>query len=169
MNNEQAVSRRSKTLTLLFVTSLTVIAGATVAPALPGIRNYFAATPHVDLLTRLLLTMPALTIAISAPGIGWMLDRFGRRRILVGAIILYVIAGTSGIYLSSLKWILVGRAILGISVAGTNAAAITLIGDYFEGPERNRILGYQGAFAAFGGFVFLPVQTPGRSRAINHW
>ena len=41
-------------VTILAITSLTIMAGATIAPSLPGIRDHFVGTPDVELLTRLL-------------------------------------------------------------------------------------------------------------------
>jgi MFS family permease len=143
------------TMTLLGVTSLTMMSGASIAPALPGIRDFFADTPGVEMLTRLLLTVPALAIALTAPGAGWFLDRFGRRRILLGAIAMYGAAGTAGVCLDSLVAIIASRAVLGITVAATTTAATTLVGDYFEGSERNRVLGLQAATAAAAGVVML--------------
>jgi hypothetical protein len=46
--------------TLLLSSSLTVMAGATIAPSLPAMRDYFAATPNTDFWVRLVLTVPAL-------------------------------------------------------------------------------------------------------------
>jgi len=144
-------------LTLLMVTSLTIMAGATIAPSLPGIRDHFASVPAVEILARLLLTIPALAIAVFAPAVGWVIDRFGRRRILLGSIVIFAIAGTAGLYLDSLTALVVSRALLGVSVAGTLTCATTLIGDNFTGGERNRVLGLQGAFVAFSGVIFLLV------------
>lgn len=145
----------ARTLALLAVTSLTIMAGASISPSLPAIRSTFAHTLGVDLLTRLLLTVTALMIAVSAPFVGWFLDRYGRKRVMMGSIVLYAVAGTSGYYLQSLVAVVVGRAILGIAVAGTLTAATTLVGDYYTSSQRNRVLGLQGAFSAAAGVVFL--------------
>ena len=142
-------------LTLLGASALTVMSGATIAPSLPSIAEHFADTPNAELLTRLVLTVPALFIAVCAPLSGLLIDRYGRKRLLVGAAIGYVLAGASGAVLDSLIGILIGRALLGIAVAGVMTAATTLAGDYLSGPARSRFIGLQSAFMAFGGVVFL--------------
>ncbi len=142
-------------LTLLCASSLTVMAGTPVAPALPTMEAAFADHPSRALLVRLMLTMPGLFIALLAPLSGWLVDRFGRRPLLLWGTVLYAAAGTSGLYLNSLWTILVGRALLGMAVAAVMTAAVTLIGDYFRGAERERFMGLQAAFMALGGVVFL--------------
>lgn len=146
---------RLRNLTLLCASSLTVMAGTPVAPALPTMEAAFADQPSAALLVRLMLTMPGLFIALLAPVSGWLVDRFGRRPLLLWGTVLYAAAGTSGLYLDSLWALLVGRALLGMAVAAVMTAAVTLIGDYFSGAQRERFMGLQAAFMSLGGVVFL--------------
>jgi len=148
-------STRAVTVVLLLASSLTVMAGAIMAPALPGISRAFADHTDVTLMSRLVLTMPALAIALAAPLAGFATDRVGRRPVLLVSLVLYALAGSSGLYLQTLESILVGRALLGVGVAGIMTASTTLITDLFEGGERARLLGLQGAVMAGGGMCFL--------------
>lgn len=141
--------------TLLATSMLTVMAGAIVAPSLPAMQATFAGVDNVELLTRLVLTMPALFIVIGAPAIGLMIDRFGRKPLLIVSAILYGLAGSSGYILSSLYGILVGRALLGLAVAGIMTTITTLIADYYSGTVRAQFLGLQAAFMGIGGATFL--------------
>lgn len=143
--------------TLLAASSLTVMSGAVVSPALPAIAEAFKADPQAALLSRLVITMPALAIALTGLLAGVVADALGRRRLLLGSLVLYVIAGTSGIWLDELRAILVGRFALGVAVAGVMTAASAMIGDLFEGPARQRFLGIQAACMAAGGVIFVPL------------
>ncbi len=145
---------------------MTVMAGATISPSLPGIKEVYAAHPQADILAKLILTLPALFIALFAPLSGYVIDQFGRKRLMVGSLLLYAVAGTSGYYLDGLYAILAGRALLGMAVAGVMTTATTLVGDYFEGEERSRFLGNQAAFMALGGAVFV---TSGGYLADLNW
>lgn len=131
------------------------MAGATIAPSLPQIQHVFAENPHSEILTKFILTMPALFIALFSPIVGVMIDRFGRIKIMLGSLLLYGFSGTSGFFIDNLYTLLVSRAILGIAVAGVMTTTITLIADYFKGLERNAFMGLQGAFVAMGGFVSI--------------
>ncbi|HMU52301.1 MAG TPA: MFS transporter [Geminicoccaceae bacterium] len=142
-------------LLLLLLSSLTVTAGATIAPSLPAMAEHFAATPAVDLLSRLVLTLPALLIAVAAWPSGWIIDRLGRRMPLLAGVLLYALAGASGLVLDSLAAILVGRALLGLAVAMLLTATTTLIGDLMPPGARERFLGFTASFMGFGGVVFL--------------
>ncbi len=148
--------------TLLLSSSLTVMAGATIAPSLPAMRDYFAATPNADYWVRLVLTVPALFIAIGAPFVGTLIDRFGRKPLLAFAVLLYGIAGTSGAVLNDIGMILVGRVLLGLSVAGIMTTATALIADYYIGAARAQFLGFQAGFMGLGGVVPIIGWFPGR-------
>lgn len=150
------VSRGAKA-TLLVTSMLTVMAGATIAPALPAMEDHFIAIPNAAILVRLVLTIPALAVAIGAPLIGAAVDRFGRKRILIASALLYALGGVSGAFLETLPAILAGRVLLGLAVAGVMTGTTAMIADVFEGEGRASFLGMQSAFMAFGGILFLPL------------
>lgn len=141
--------------TLLLASSLTVMAGAILAPALPGLKTAFAHEAGVELLARLVLTMPALAVALGAALMGWMVDRVGRRKVLLVGLVVYGAGGASGLFLDGLYAILAGRFVLGLGVAAVMTAATTLIADLTTGPARGRFMGLQAAFMGLGGLVFL--------------
>jgi MFS family permease len=140
---------------LLLASTLTVMAGAALAPALPTLQAVFADDPNAGFLTRQLLTVPALFIVLAAPLAGWLTDRMGRVRLATASLLLYVLAGCAGALLNELPSILATRALLGVAVAGLMTSVTTLIADYFDGSERDAVYGRQGAFMSFGGVLFL--------------
>lgn len=151
---------------LLLVATLTIMAGTTISPALPAIETAFARVDGVKLLSRMMLTLPALFVAFCAPLIGGLADRYGRLRLLVGSILLYGLAGISGLFADSLMSLLVGRAALGVAIGGIMTLATALVGDYFSGAERERYLGLQQAFTGIGGVAFV---AAGGLLADYHW
>ena len=144
-----------RNLTILLGSTTTVLAVTIISPALPAMAEAFTDVPNSEFLVRLTLTMPALFIAVGALFAGLLLDRWGRKPVLIVSLILFGLAGTAGFFLESLTAILVSRAILGLAVAGIMSGFTTLILDYFKGSELNRFLGLQGAFIGLGGMVFL--------------
>lgn len=152
--------------TLLLISSLTVMAGTTIAPTLPSLQSHFSEIENVGFWIRLILTLPGLFIVMASPVAGYLLDRGNRLRLLIPSMILYGLAGSSGLYLESVGAILAGRALLGVAVAGIMTSATTLIADYYEGPIRSRFMGWQAAFMNFGGVVFL---TAGGTLAERGW
>lgn len=152
--------------TLLLVSTLTVMAGATIAPSLPAMQDYFATVGNVELWVRLVLTIPALFIVIGSPIAGMIVDRLGRKPLLIAAAALYGLAGSSGFVLNSLPTILLGRALLGLAVAGIMVSATTLIADYYVGQARANFMGLQAGFMGLGGVLFL---TGGGYLANSNW
>ncbi len=143
--------------TLLLTSTLTVMSGATIAPSLPAMQEYFANVENSALLVRLVLTIPALFIAIGGLFAGQLVDKMGRKPLLIVSTLLYGIAGGSGFILNSLGTILIGRALLGLSVAGIMTGVTTLIADYYTGQKRANFMGLQAAFMGLGGVIFLSV------------
>ncbi|MDH4057483.1 MAG: MFS transporter, partial [Cyclobacteriaceae bacterium] len=104
---------------------------------------------------KLVLTVPALFIAIFSPITGRLIDKYGRLKLLWLSLGLYSLSGTSGYYLIDLYHILISRAILGVAVGMSMTIVITLIADYFEGMERQKFVGIQIAFMSLGGILFI--------------
>lgn len=146
---------RAATITLLLASSLTIMSGATISPSLPSIQAHFSHTENAALLTRLVLTLPAIFIVVSSPLAGRIADTWGRQRLLVLSASLYGLAGMSGLFAGSLIGLLAGRALLGIAVAGIMTATTALASDFFAGPARDRFMGLQIAFNGLSGLVFL--------------
>lgn len=153
MLNDKKITIRN--WTILLGSTMTVMAGATIAPALPGMSIVFADVPNADFLVKMVLTIPALLIAIAAPFFGVLLDHWGRKPILIFSVLLYGLSGTAGYFLQTLSSILISRALLGLAVAGIMSGFTTLVADYFKGPERNAFMGYQAGVMGFGGVTFL--------------
>ena len=153
-------------LSLLAASSLTIMASTVISPGLPGMEAHFADRPDAAMLTRLAVTLPGLLVAIFAPLAGGLSDRLGRRRILLAAMVLYVLSGMSGLLLDTLPAILAGRAMLGVAVAGVLTSASAMAGDLFRGEAQARFMGRQASAMGFAGLIFL---TGGGLLAELHW
>jgi len=152
--------------TILCVSAVAWLAPSAVAPGLPALYADYAHLPNAEILARLVLTLPMLFIALSGPVVGYAVDRFGRRPVLIFSMLGYSISGLSGIVLESLTAILVGRAFLGVFLAGILTSVTALIGDYYKGTERRKIVGLQGTFMSLGTVVFVVL---GGLLAEIHW
>lgn len=123
--------------------------GATLfAPVLPHMIAYFAEVPHADILAPLALVTPALFVALLAPVAGILTDRIGRKRVLVGALAIYAVAGIAPFWINNLYGIILSRCVVGIAEAGVMTASTALICDYFDGQRRAHWLSVQFGSAA---------------------
>lgn len=132
-----------RTVAILSASSLTLLALGAVAPSLPAIERAYTDVPDAAFLTRMVLTITALFMALSAPLSGILVDKAGRKPVMLVALALYLVSGTAGIWLQGLTELLVSRAVLGIASGMILTAATTLIGDYYQGTGRNRMAGAQ--------------------------
>jgi MFS family permease len=135
--------------------SLTTMANATISPALPGLERLFGEDPNAGMLVRLLVPAPSISVAVFAPFAGIVADRYGRRRMLLAGVILFVIAGCAGLFLPDLPTIFASRLVLGVAVALIMTAQTALIGDYFTGDDRSALSALQISARNFGGLVFI--------------
>ncbi len=157
MLTQAAVDARSEgrmlQASLMLGGMLTVMASASLSPALPQLRVAFAEAS--DLQIRLVLTIPALMIVIASPLAGWIADHYGRKPLLLLSTLLYGLAGSSGYLAQDIGMLLAGRALVGVAVAGVMTCLLTLIVDYYSGAARARFLGLQAAISGLGGSLFV--------------
>jgi MFS family permease len=112
--------------------------------------------PSVIFLVKfILLSIPALFIILSAPLVGWLSDNIGRKDLLNISLVIFGVSGASGYFADSFYFMFVGRAILGLSIAGIKTATVAMVGDYYQGAERNKIIGWQGSAMKIGGVIFM--------------
>lgn len=143
------------TVAVLVVSSLTIMANATIAPSLPGLADHFGGTPEIVALSALALSLPSLSIVVSASAFGWLADRVDPLRVLLAALVLYALAGASGALAPSIGALLAGRLLLGVGVAGTMTVATMLAGSLWAGTARERFMGRQFAATSIAGVMIL--------------
>lgn len=141
------------TVAVLSVSSLTVLANATIASALPGLARAFADVPGIETLAGLVLSLPSLAVVLTAALFGLAADRFDRRAVLIAAMAAYAIGGASGALAQTMPQILAGRIALGIGVSGTLTVATQMAADHWQGAARARFMGWQGAAISAVGIV----------------
>src|SRR5215211_7309504 len=144
-------------LVLLLSSCLSVLGAVLLAPVLPRIQDAFAETPGVEALTPIVLTAPALVIGLTAMIAGRIVDRVGRKRLLVGALVVYAVVGTAPLWLPSLQLIVASRVLLGLTEAAIMTCCTTLLADYFHGPLRERYFGLQVVFTTVAATIFFGV------------
>ncbi|MCZ2839517.1 MFS transporter [Modestobacter sp. VKM Ac-2985] len=146
---------RPQVAVLLLSSCLAVLGSVLLAPVLPAIEDAFAGTPGVQALAPIVLTAPALVIGLTAMIAGRIVDRVGRKRLLVGALVAYAVVGTAPLWLDSLELIVASRVLVGLTEAAIMTCCTTLLADYFSGPERERYFGYQVVCTTLAATLFF--------------
>jgi len=142
---EDAVAEPGMTEGILLVMACwcTVLAPGLLAPVLPQISAHFANQPHAEMLVGLVMAAPALVVALLAFPMGRLCDRIGHRNVLLGALLIYGIAGVVPFWLHDIGSIIAARAVVGLGEAGAMIAGTALVGLRFSEARRGRWLGAQ--------------------------
>lgn len=104
------------------------------------------------------------TYALLSPIGGYVADRFGRRHVIAGSLIIWSAVTWATGQVTTYDGLLTTRAIMGISEAFYLPAALALIADYHQGATRSRAVGLHqmGIYAGVivGGFSGYAADNP---------
>jgi MFS family permease len=142
---------------LLAGSCLPVLGAVLLSPLLPSMTKAYATTPGSAALVPLVLTVPALFIAILSPFAGAIVDKLGRKRVLIIALFLYAVLGTAPLWVQPLGGILATRVGVGITEAFIMTSCTTLLADYFTGSRRDKYLGLQATVTALAATAFFAI------------
>lgn len=141
--------------TLLLISMTTMMSNVAIVTALPHLKEHFVDVTNIEFYSRLMLTIPSFVIALLAPILGHIIFKFGKKRSAIVALFLFAISGSSGLYLEEIEMLLLSRAFFGLCVATLMIVSTSLVGDYFKESARHKFMGYQSAFTAAGGALFV--------------
>jgi len=142
-------------VTLLLLAMMTMMSNVAVVTILPRLSEIFSEIDNIAFLSRMIITLPSLSIALLAPFMGILVYKYGKRKSAIYGLLFFTLTGTAGLYLDSIYAILISRFLLGIAIAILMIVSTSLIGDYFKGEERHKFMGLQSAFASIGGIFFI--------------
>lgn len=138
-------------LAILSLSLLTVMAGAAVAPALDVIQQHFSGEPVI--LIQLIISMPALFIAITNLFFGKLCELFKGRTLTLIGLAFYVVFGCAAGLCSNIYLLLICRALVGVGVGIIMPMSTGLITYYFTRDKQNTLMGYSSAMNMMGGVV----------------
>ncbi|MFO1466654.1 MAG: MFS transporter [Steroidobacteraceae bacterium] len=141
--------------TLLALSTLPVMAIASLVPVLPSLFAHFSSVPDRELLVPMVLTVPSLCVALFSSPIGVAADRWGRRRLLLVALAAFSVAGLLPMAFDDLHAIIASRVVVGVAEATLLTVGNALMGDYFQGAQRRRWLGLQMSTGAFFSSMYI--------------
>lgn len=122
------------TLLLASISALSPLAIDMGLPALSAIGLSLETRPAIAGLT---LSVYMAGFAIGPLAAGPLSDRLGRKRLLLGGLIVFAIGGLAAAFAPTIGWLLAARALQGIG-GGTNATlAYAIIRDLFQGRDAH--------------------------------
>ncbi|MFH1763706.1 MAG: MFS transporter [Gemmatimonadota bacterium] len=139
-------------LNIIFgVTLLAVLGVSSVAPVFPTVARELDVAPEAVGLLITVFTLPGI---ILTPVFGILADRFGRKQVLVPALLLFSLAGASCSLARDFELLLLLRFLQGVGAASLGSLNATLIGDLFSGRQRTEAMGYNASILSMGTAVY---------------
>ena len=140
---------------IILINMLPMMAIVALMPVVPAMVENFKDMQHIMTWAPLVLSAPGLCIALLAPYAGVLIDKFGRRNLLIITMVLYGAGGVLPFFLNSFPALMGGRLILGIGEAFVMTLGNVLLGDYFSSEQRSKWLMVQGIISSAAGTLLL--------------
>ncbi|WP_322401073.1 MFS transporter [Massilia luteola] len=157
---------RAQGIALMAIVNMPSLALSALVPGLPQLFQQFSNVPHFQLLVPMIITVPSLCVALTSGFTGMLADRFGRRNLLLLALLAFALLGLAPLLFDSLLLIVASRVIVGVAEAAILTVGNALMGDYFEGAQRDKWLGYQNMLSPLIGSAII---LAGGMLAGVHW
>ncbi|MDO4536283.1 MAG: MFS transporter [Clostridium perfringens] len=147
--------RKSAKIPILAVALLTIIATAAIGPSLGIIELSF---PGVNpTLIKSIVTIPAL-VCIPVSLLSNKVSRHMRKKyLLILGLIIYLIGAILCYFSNNIYMLLTSRGVLGIGLGIIAPMSLVLVGDFFNGKDRAKYMGYSSACSNIGGVIATPV------------
>nr|WP_320133580.1 MFS transporter [uncultured Holophaga sp.] len=137
-------------LTILSI-SLLLMARMTISAALAEIAKAFPGVSQVALMN--MVAIPSL-VAIPFGVLSGILSRhLPKKGLVLAGLVLFIVGGVGPLFLSSFTLIMVSRALLGAGTGLFLPMAAGLFDDFFSGPERNGLVGFQSVSVGLGNII----------------
>jgi MFS family permease len=104
------------------------------------------------------ISMNLLLFGVAAPVTGWLLDRYGPRKVMMGSLTLLIL-GVSGTMAMTKFWqfFLVWGVIVGVGAGGVGSVLTATVGNRWFIARRGLALGILGSASSTGQLIFLPL------------
>jgi len=138
--------------TIFLITFVNVLGFGLIIPLLPFYIERVGGGPEI---ITLVIALYSLLQFLTAPTIGRLSDRHGRRPILIWTTAGVIVSHVALAFADSLWLVILARTIGGIA-AGNVGVIFAYVTDISSGAERAKFMGYVGAAFSLG-FMFGPV------------
>ncbi|MEQ1854499.1 MAG: MFS transporter, partial [Chthoniobacteraceae bacterium] len=156
----------------LFDTYELLMTPLVAAPAIAELLKVPLNNPLVTEWVGRLLWIAALCGGVFGLFGGWLVDRFGRKRIMAISIFVYSLSPFCAAYATSLPTFIFFRSATFIGVCVEFVAAITWLAEVFpDKKQKERWLGITQAFASLGGVAVTAVSIwiSSHGKDLPHW
>lgn len=148
------MSKNNKTIIKIAITciGLQEIGAGALSPAMAAIT---AAFPDINpSIVSWLMTVSSACMVVAAPLYAKLVTVMRKKTILYIATVLFVGCGVAPVLMNNFWLILTARILFGVGMGFVMTMAASLVVDFFDGYERQSMMGYVNAVAGIGGMMF---------------
>lgn len=153
-NRHPGLSRGHFTALVSIIMALAALGIDMMLPALDEMREHFGLDPDSSQVAQV-ITAFLIGLAVAQYFYGPLADRFGRKPVLYGGLLLYGIGAIGAALAPTLELILVSRLVWGIGAAAPRVVSVSIVRDVYSGEEMAKAMSYILAI-----FIMVPVLAP---------
>ena len=131
-------------------------------PGLPDIARDL--TPAQPNLAQLVVSAFMLGLGLGSLVTGPLSDSYGRRKIIMGGMALFILGSVLAYFARSLEVLLMARVLQGLGVAGPRIAPLAMVRDLYEGRRMAQITSFITTV-----FMLVPALAPSLGAVIIGW
>ncbi|MFT9213225.1 MFS transporter [Liquorilactobacillus ghanensis] len=137
-------------LIIIALLSLNIVeqAASVITGTIPGMAKTFSSESLVNI--ELITTVVSIFVTVFVLVSGFVVRKIGQKQTAVLGLAIATISSVIPAFSNNFTVILVSRAVLGIGIGLANPLAISLIGVFFSGDERAKLMGWRSAIAGVG-------------------
>lgn len=141
MKSPQTALKKPEFVALMAMSFATI--AFSIDAMLPSLPEIGAALTPTDLnRAQLVLTSFVLGMGLGTFFTGPLSDAFGRRRVLLGGFVIYMLASVLAMMAGSLEMLLAARLLQGVGAAGPRVVAMAVIRDQYEGRQMAQLMSF---------------------------
>lgn len=129
------------TIAIFIATFMSAIEGTIVSTAMPTIVGDL----HGVALMNWVFSIFLLTNAIATPIYGKLSDMFGRKRLFLTGLAIFIVGSTLSGLAQNMTELIIWRAVQGIGAGSIMPISFTIIADIYPFEKRARVMGFNGS------------------------
>ena len=137
---QELITRKEKIKYIFLITVIFIVACLETdmyLPAFPDMMRYFHTSEAV---IQSILSWNFVGICLSGPFYGPLSDTFGRKKILMTAMSLFVIGSIGTVFAKYIEWMLLWRVLQGLGTGGVFTIGTAIIYDKFHREEATKVV-----------------------------
>lgn len=162
-DGHRTMGRREFIAILALLMSTSALSIDIMLPAFTDIRAEFGLAVDSNAVAGL-VTAYFLGLAVSQIFYGLLADRFGRKPMIYGGLVIYIAGATASLFAPTFSWLLAARFVWGVGAAGPRVVTLSVVRDTHKGEQMAKVMSLIMAV-----FILVPIVAPTIGAVLTNW